>query len=85
MSNATSASRTVAKLSAWMDYAQSEPRIIGFNPWHFNNREVGPGAHGAPCGMNVGALAMPSVVDKLSEIGRTIQSSGGKAGSTPPM
>jgi hypothetical protein len=47
------------------------------NPWHFNNREVGSGCHGAPCDMNVGAVAMPSVVEKLAEMGRAIQHGGG--------
>jgi hypothetical protein len=43
------------------------------SPWHFNNREVGEGAHGAPCDMNVGAVAMEKVVAKLAEMGRKIQ------------
>ena len=33
MSNASSATATVAKLDAWMAYARTNPRIIGFNPW----------------------------------------------------
>ena len=33
MTNATSAKNVLAKLDAWMKYALSEPRIIGFNPW----------------------------------------------------
>jgi hypothetical protein len=43
------------------------------SPWHFNNREVGEGAHGAPCDMNVGAIAMEKVVAKLAKMGRKIQ------------
>eukprot|EP01043_Picozoa_sp_COSAG02_P061027 COSAG02_NODE_8109_length_2706_cov_1.925201_2_plen_100_part_00 len=43
------------------------------SPWHFNNREVGEGAHGAPCDMNVGAVVMEKVVTKLAEMGRNIQ------------
>ena len=45
MSNETMETSVLAKLEAWMAYAQSERRIVGFNPWHFNNREVGEGAH----------------------------------------
>ena len=37
------------------------------------HREVGEGAHGAPCDMNVGAVAMPTVMEKLKEIGLEIQ------------
>lgn len=34
---------------------------------------MGEGAHGAPCDMNVGAIAMEKVVAKLAEMGRKIQ------------
>ena len=34
---------------------------------------MGEGAHGAPCDMNVGAVAMEKVVAKLAEMGRKIQ------------
>ena len=73
MSNASMAEGIVQKLDAWMDYAKSQQRVIGLNPWHLNNREVGEGAHGAPCDMNVGAVAMPTVMEKLKEIGLEIQ------------
>jgi hypothetical protein len=33
MSNASSSAAVLAKLDAWMKYALTEPRIIGFNPW----------------------------------------------------
>ena len=48
-------------------------KVVGFNSWHYNNREVGAGAFGAPCDMNVGAIAMPTVVSKLAEMGREIK------------
>jgi hypothetical protein len=35
--------------------------------------KVGDGAFGSPCDMNVGAIAMPTVVAKLAEMGREIK------------
>ena len=72
MSNASSAAAVVAKLDAWMKYARTEPRIIGFNPWHWDARQVQVGAFGSPCDMQVGASEYPSVVAKLAEIGHEI-------------
>ena len=40
-------------------------------------RQVGSGCHGAPCDMNVGAVSMPTVMEKLKEIGLEIQSGRG--------
>ena len=31
---------------AWVEYAATQDRLVGFNPWHMDNREVGRGAHG---------------------------------------
>ena len=41
--------------------------------WHYNNREVGDGAHGAPCDMNVGAIAMPTLIGQLAKFGHGIK------------
>ena len=61
--------RNVAeKLEAYFTWAQAEPRIAGFNPWHFNNRSS-PQAHGA-CDMELGAVALPRTMATLKEIGK---------------
>ena len=38
-----------------------------FNPWHFNNRSKPQ--HRLPCDMQLGAVAMAGVVDRLQQIG----------------
>ena len=60
----------VDKLDGYFEWAKSDKRIAGFNPWHFNNRS-NPQAGGA-CDMELGAVAMPSVYAKLQEIGKFI-------------
>lgn len=77
MSNESMAEGIIAKLDAYLSWAQKEPRIVGFNPWHFNNRNIGEGAHGAPCDMNVGIEALPGVLRKMQELGLAIVSSQG--------
>ena len=56
------------KMKAYFAWAQSEPRIAGFNPWHFNNRSK-PQAHGA-CDMELGAVALPKTMATLKDIGQ---------------
>ena len=56
----------VEKLTGYYNWAMEEPRIIGMNPWHFNNR-TGP-EHAPPCDMNIGAIGMPKTLEKLREI-----------------
>jgi hypothetical protein len=57
------AKNLVEKLDGYFDWAKSDERIAGFNPWHFNNRS-NPQS-GPPCDMELGAVAMPSVYKKL--------------------
>ena len=45
-------------------------RDAGFNSWHFNNRSTAQ--HSLPYDMRLGAVAMPTVVAKLREIGSFI-------------
>ena len=45
--------------------------VIGLR--HFDQRQVGPGAFGSPCDMQIGALDLPGVPEKLGEMGRQIQ------------
>jgi hypothetical protein len=61
----------LAKLDGLFEYANSEPRIGGFMPWHYANR-TGNMAPSCPCDMRLGAESMPAVVAKLTEIGRSI-------------
>ena len=57
---------TVEKLNAYFVWAMEEPRIIGMNPWHFNNRSHPQ--HHPPCDMELGAISMPKTLAKLKEI-----------------
>ena len=57
----------VDDLDTLFSWAKNEPRVAGFNPWHFNNRATNQAA--PPCNMKPGAVMMPDVVDKLKEIG----------------
>merc|ERR1711957_743034 len=64
------AKQIVIKLDGFFEWAKSEPRVAGFNPWHFANRSGTqlPGAYD----QKLGAISMPSVVAKLKEIGEYI-------------
>jgi len=64
------AANLVDKLDGYFEWAKTDTRIAGFNPWHFNNRSSPQ--HGEPCDMELGAVAMPSVLAKVQEIGRYI-------------
>lgn len=44
---ADSSKNVVTKLEGYFEWAKSESRIIGFNPWHFNNRSNPQ--HSPPC------------------------------------
>ena len=70
-------------LNDMYEWAKSEERIHGFNPWHFDNRTSGNDGYGLgfefPIGctqatddLSPGAIAMPDVVAKLKEIGEAI-------------
>ena len=56
-------------------WAKKDPKIAGFNPWHFSNRS-GPQLRGG-WDQRLGAVSMPSVVAKLQEIGKHISGGGG--------
>ena len=71
---------TAAVLQGLFEWAQAEPRIAGFCPWHYNDRcgVATPPQHchdaKPPCDMDRGAVSMPVVKAKLEEIGRAIVS-----------
>ena len=62
--------RIVAKLAAYQSLAPSEPRIVGFNPWHIDNRS-GPSTTALHC-MNLGGGAIPRVQARLEALGESI-------------
>ena len=64
------AKNVVDKLDGYFSWAKEDRRIAGFNPWHWSNR--GSPQSGPPCDMILGASAMPTVVAKLTEIGKFI-------------
>lgn len=64
------AEQIVIKLSGFFEWAKTEPRIAGFNPWHFRNRTRPQFA--LPYDQKLGAVSMPTVVAKLREIGEYI-------------
>jgi hypothetical protein len=63
----------VAKLDKYLEWARSDLRIVGFNPWHMLHR--GP-QNGAAHDMAIGAEEMPTVLAKLREIGAFITTRG---------
>lgn len=64
------AAQIVAKLDGFFAWAKNDSRVAGFNPWHFSNRS-GAQLHGC-WDQRLGAASMPTVVDKLAEIGKYI-------------
>ena len=69
------AKQIVIKLQGFFEWAKKDPKIAGFNPWHFSNRS-GPQLRGG-WDQRLGAVSMPSVVSKLQEIGKHISGGGG--------
>ena len=65
------AEQIVNKLQDFLVWAQEDYKVVGFNPWHFNNRTVNQG-YIKGYDDRLGAVSMPSVVDKLQEIGTYI-------------
>jgi hypothetical protein len=69
---------TVTMLDLLFEWAQTESRIAGFCPWHYNDRcsvATPPvKCHDAPppCDMDRGAISMPLVKAKLEQIGKAI-------------
>jgi len=67
------AEQVVRKLDLYLEWAKSEPRVVGFNPWHFSHR----GPQNAPQNdMAIGGEEMPMVLAKLRDIGTYIVSQG---------
>lgn len=64
------AKQIVIKLDGFWQWAKSEPRVAGFNPWHFRNRSSCQWH--LPYDQRLGAVSMPSVVAKLKEMGQQI-------------
>lgn len=58
------------KLQLFYAWAQTEPKIAGFNPWHFHNRSSPQ--HPPPCDMQLGLEAMPTALGVMKQIGREI-------------
>jgi len=65
------AAQVVQKLDKMFSWAKEDPRVRGFNPWHFSNR-TGPQL-GGWWDQRLGAVAMPTVVSKLREIGMHVR------------
>lgn len=61
----------VIKLKEMFEWAQSDSRIYGFNPWHYSNRST-PQLAGA-YDQRLGAISMPTVADELRKIGQYIR------------
>ena len=62
------------KLDGFFAWAKAEERIAGFNPWHFGHRTMRQSS--AIHDMEIGAVEMPTVLDKLREIGEHIVNIG---------
>ena len=62
--------RVAAKLDAYYAWAKTEPKVAGFDPWHFDDRTEKQ--WNGPCDQRMGAAAMPAAVAKLQQIGREI-------------
>ena len=71
---ASQAEQIVIKLDGFFQWAKNDSRVAGFNPWHFGNRSSPQ--FGGAYDQRLGAISMPSVLDKLREIGRYITADG---------
>ena len=73
------------KMQRYWTWAQEDPRVVGFNGYHYNTRTTYPGCegtHSGPCpGLDkpgsaccykYGAVAYPSLMALLKEIGTSI-------------
>ena len=54
----------------YYEWAITEPRIAGFNPWHFEKR--GSPQHGPPCDMELGLVDLPNALSAMTKIGKDI-------------
>eukprot|EP01052_Picozoa_sp_SAG31_P035112 SAG31_NODE_4196_length_3483_cov_3.221927_4_plen_236_part_00 len=64
------AAQVVTKLDGFFAWAKADERVAGFNPWHFGHRST---RQNSPIhDMEIGAVEMPTVLDKLREIGEYI-------------
>ena len=60
-----------AKLELYLEWAESDDRIAGFNPWHLMgwNPAKPPEGPKAACGMVAGAVSLPKAMAVLRRIG----------------
>ena len=61
------AKQIVIKLDGMFQWAKTDMRVAGFNGWHYRDRSAQ--LHGW-WDQRLGAISMPSVVKKLTEIGQ---------------
>ena len=73
---ASQAEQIVIKLEGFFRWAKNDSRVAGFNPWHFGNRSSPQ--FGGAYDQRLGAISMPSVLDKLREIGRYVITADGR-------
>lgn len=75
----------VIALDNMFEWSKNETRIVGYNPWHFDNRsshslkshlDVTIGCQPGVDQLNTGAIAMPDVLNKLKHIGEYIMVNG---------
>eukprot|EP00947_MAST-08B_sp_MAST-8B-sp1_P001129 g1129.t1 len=77
------AAQIVKKLDGMLEWAKNDDKVVGFNPWHYNNRST-PQLQGW-WDQRLGAIAMPSVVAKLREIGHYIRNNTRWLHDTPKL
>lgn len=65
----------VAKLRAYMDWAQADSRLVAMFPWHVNRLPAAAATPG-PCDMSLGSADIPGVVHELQNIARWIKANG---------
>ena len=78
---ATQAEQVVARLDVLFNWSKQQHKIAGWIPWHFENRSTPQ--WGGAYNLELGAIAMPSVVSKLREVGAFVQSHKPPARSVP--
>ena len=66
LSNAGQAAGLIAKLKGFFAWATKEPRIVGFNPWHYTNR--GPPSKDFP-EYHAGAASFPTLIAAMLGLG----------------
>ena len=72
---ANSSRSVVAKLRAYMEWAQADARVVAMFPWHVNWLPAAAATQG-PCDMALGSTDIPGVVPELQRIARWIKANG---------